>query len=190
MSLNLRNFDGKSALFLAIEHSRTKMIEKLLEFKDLIDFRSSDTLFGNTPLHMACLQEDLETASAIFEVDSDLCMKPNYLGRSPFYLACEKRNLLLLQVFEKMKSQAVVVKDYLGENMLFVCARQGDAEVMNWFSGSNNFYRARGQSNYKGQTIEHILCMTGRTSIVDSIQPRIEAIQDFYGNTPLHYAIA
>ena len=189
MSLNLRNFDGKSALFLAIEHSRAKMIEKLMEFKDMIDFRSSDTLFGNTPLHMACLQEDLETASAIFEVDSDLCMQPNYQGRSPFYLACEKRNLLLLQVFEKMKSQAVVVKDYLGENMLFVCARQGDVEVMNWFSGSNNFFRARGQSNYKGQTIEHIVCMTGRTSIVDSIQPKIEATQDFYGNTPLHYAI-
>ena len=54
MSLNLRNFDGKSALFLAIEHSRAKMIEKLMEFKDMIDFRSSDTLFGNTPLHMAC----------------------------------------------------------------------------------------------------------------------------------------
>ena len=32
--------------------------------------------------------------------------------------------------------------------------------------------------------------MTGKTGIVDSIQPRLEAIQDFYGNTPLHYAIA
>ena len=94
-----------------------------MEFKEFIDFRSKDTLFGNTPLHMACMQEDLEIASAIFEVDSDLCMHPNYQGRSPVYVACEKKNLLLLQIFHSMKSQAVIVKDYLGENMLFVCAR-------------------------------------------------------------------
>ena len=68
------NFDGKSPLLLSIEHSRTKMIEKLMEFEEFIDFRSKDTLFGNTPLHMACIQEDLETTSAIFEVDPDLCM--------------------------------------------------------------------------------------------------------------------
>lgn len=103
-SLNLRNFDGKSALFLAIEHKRVKLIKSLMEFKEWIDFRSKDTLFGNTALHMACLQEDLETANAIFEVDCDLCMQPNYQGRSPFFLACEKRNLQLLQVFEQMKS--------------------------------------------------------------------------------------
>ena len=61
-------------MYLAIEHSRPKMVERLMDFKEFIDFRSKDTIFGNTPLHMACIQEDLETTSSIYDVDSDLCM--------------------------------------------------------------------------------------------------------------------
>ena len=37
--------------------------------------------------------------------------------------------------------------------MLFVCARKGDVEMLNWFTGSNNFFLARGQQNYKGQEL-------------------------------------
>lgn len=51
----------------------------------------------------------------------------------------------ILRIFEEWKTKAIMVQDYLGENMLFVCAREGDVEIFNWFGGSNNFYRARGQ---------------------------------------------
>jgi ankyrin repeat protein len=54
--LNLRNSDGKSPLFLTIEHSRQQMFDTLFsKFESSIDFRSKDTLHGNTALHMACL---------------------------------------------------------------------------------------------------------------------------------------
>lgn len=82
-----------------------------------------------------------------------------------------------------------MVQDYLGENMLFVCAREGDVEIFNWFGGSNNFYRARGQQNYKGHTIEHIVCIAGKTGIVEEIRPKLDT-KDYYGNLPLHYTIA
>ena len=54
--LNLRNCDGKSPLFLAIEHGRQEIFKVLFkDFKGVIDFTSKDTIHGNTALHMACL---------------------------------------------------------------------------------------------------------------------------------------
>ena len=73
--------------------------------------------------------------------------------------------------------------------MLFVCAREGDVELFEWFNSSNNFFRARGQQNYKGQTIEHIVCLEGKTSIVQDIKPKLDT-KDYYGNLPIHYTIA
>ena len=154
-----------------------------------MDLRSKDTIHGNTPLHMACMQENVEVAEKIFDHDPELCMVPNFLGRSPFFVACQRRNLELLRIFEIWKSRAIVIQDYLGENMLFVCAREGDVEVFNWFTGSNNFFRARGQQNYKGQTIEHVVCIEGKTSIVQDIRPKLDT-KDYYGNLPIHYTIA
>jgi hypothetical protein len=116
-------------------------------------------------------------------------MVPNYLGRSPFFIGTIKKNLDLLKVFEDWRQKAIVVQDYIGENMLFVCAREGEVEIFNWFAGTNQFYIARGQQNYKGQTIEHIVCLAGQTSIVDKIRPKLDT-KDFYGNLPIHYTIA
>jgi len=95
----------------------------------------------------------------------------------------------LLEIFAEKKHIAIEVQDYLGENMLFVCARSGDVEMFQWFAGSNNFFRARGQQNYKGQTIEHVVCIEGKTAIVQEIRPKL-GTQDYYGNLPIHYTIA
>ena len=108
-----------------------------LQFKDHIDFRSKDTIHGNTALHMACLQENIKFTQKIFEHEPELCMVPNYEGRSPFFLAAQRKNLELLKVFEEWRQRAIVVQDYLGENMLFVCAREGEVEIFNWFAGTN-----------------------------------------------------
>lgn len=87
--INLRNSDGKSPLFLAVEHGRQDVFNKLFtQFKKEIDFLSKDTIHGNTALHMACLQENLNVVQQIFDHDPSLCMRPNSFGRSPFFLAC------------------------------------------------------------------------------------------------------
>lgn len=71
-------------------------------------------------------------------------MVPNYEARIPFFTAAQRKNLDLLKVFEKYRQKAITVQDYLGENMLFVCAREGEVEIFNWFTGTNQFYIARG----------------------------------------------
>jgi len=72
--------------------------------------------------------------------------------------------------------------------MLFMCAREGEVEIFDWFSGSHSFFQARGQQNYKGQTIEHVVCIEGKTDIVEEIRPKLDT-KDYYGNLPLHYTI-
>ena len=47
---------------------------------------------------------------------------------------------------------------------------------------------ARGQQNYKGQTIEHIACINKQACIVDEIKPRPDTA-DYYGNLPLYYTL-
>jgi hypothetical protein len=67
-------------------------------------------------------------------------MIPNFLGRSPFFVACQRKSIPIVEIFEDYKNKAIVVQDYLGENMLFVCAREGNVEMFNWFTGSNEFF--------------------------------------------------
>ena len=157
-------------------------------FEDKIEYRSKDTANGNTALHEAVMQQNVEAVQKLFGVDPELALIPNFLGRSPFYVACQKKNMEILQIFESLKSQAIIVQDYLGENMLFVCAREAEVEMFNWFMGSNNFFKARGQQNYKGQTIEHVVCIEGQTKIVGDIRPKLDT-KDYYGNLPIHYTI-
>lgn len=125
----------------------------------------------------------------IYSQNPDLCLLPNFLGRTPFFCACQRGNMQLLEIFEEKKEVAIETRDYLGENMLFVCARSGDVQMFQWFAGSNNFFRARGHQNYKGQTIEHVVCIEGQTALVQDIRPKVDT-QDYYGNLPIHYTIA
>lgn len=55
--------------------------------------------------------------------------------------------------------------------------------------GSNDFFKARGTQNYKGRTIEHIVCMHKQHPIVDEINPRPDT-PDYYGALPLFYSLA
>lgn len=82
----------------------------------------------------------------------------------------------------------MLIKDLNGENPLFLAAREGDVELFKWFSGHIDFFRARGDQNYKGQTIEHIVCLASKTEIVDVIKPRPDT-KDYYGNLPIFYSL-
>ena len=94
----------------------------------------------------------------------------------------------MLQIFEAYKYKSLQIRDRFGENPLFQCARNGNEEIYNWFCGDNEFFKARGTQNYKGQTIEHIVCINKQHPIVDEIRPRPDTV-DYYGNLPLFYTL-
>lgn len=115
----------------------------------------------------------------------------------------------MLDVFQTVKQQSLLIKDIKGENPLFAAVRTGVPLIFNWFyitatptpadgiiqttpNGqmvSGDFFKARGEQNYKGQTVEHILCITRETmEIVDTVKPRPD-IKDYYGCLPLFYSL-
>ena len=60
------------------------------------------------------------------------------------------RNEEMLEIFAEFKYEALLQKDYLGENPLFECARNGNENIFNWFTGNNELFKARGMQNFKG----------------------------------------
>lgn len=98
--VNHRNSEGKSPLFLCIEHGHIEMFRELFKrFKGQIEMRSKDRS-GNTALHIACKHQNLEAAKAIFDLEPELCLVQNFQGRSPFFIACQRKNLELVKLFE------------------------------------------------------------------------------------------
>ena len=51
-----------------------------------------------------------------------------------------------------------------------------------------DFFKARGERNYRGQTIEHVCCMLMQREIVEDINPQPDT-RDYYGNLPLFYTV-
>jgi ankyrin repeat protein len=119
-------------------------------------------------------------------------LKQNYQGETPIHLAIITKNFELLQLFNSVKHQSLLIKDVKGENPLFYAVRTNNPSIFNWFydtSSQVDFFKARGEQNYKGQTIEHIVCMHRENmEIVEAIKPRPD-IKDYYGNLPLYYSL-
>lgn len=109
-----------------------------------LNYGTTDTYEGNTPLHVACRLGNFEMAKRLFEVKRERCLVTNHKGHTPVAIAVQTQNMELLKLFEEYKYEALKKVDWLGENPLFECARNGNEDIFNWFQGSNEFYQARG----------------------------------------------
>lgn len=89
---------------------------------------------------------------------------------------------------EEFKIESLSIKNIEGENPLFLAWKVGDKDIFEWFSGKIDFFKARGDRNYKGQTIEHYVWMLWKHDIVHYINP-LPDTKDFYGNLPIFYSI-
>ena len=141
---------------------------------------------------MACIIQNKEITERVFTKQPSLALKQNYQGETPIHLAIATKNFELLQLFNSVKHQSLLIKDIKGENPLFYAVRTNNPSIFNWFydtSSQVDFFKARGEQNYKGQTIEHIVSMHRENmEIVEAIKPRPD-IKDYYGNLPLYYSL-
>lgn len=185
-----RDNRGRTALFAAVEHGQLEIVNFLLDFYPHLDLNAKDTVNGDSVLHVACRNGHVDLAKRLLDLREERALQQNFRGETPVLTATQVHGLYpeVLPIFEKYKFQALQKKDEHGENPLFECARTGDEAAFNWFCGDNEFYRARGQQNYKGQTIEHICCINRQACIVDEIKPRPDTV-DYYGNLPLYYTL-
>lgn len=79
-------------------------------------------------------------------------------------------------------------RDHLGENILFACAQTGNKELLDIFAEYEEFHKAKSARNYKGQTVEHIICMHKHLEFTTAIMPSANN-PDYYGNHPLFYSV-
>ena len=88
-----RNPQGKQALLLAAEKNREEFAIWLLTDFD-VDTMKQDSHNGNTALHFACLNNNLNLARKLFEKEPSLALKQNYQGETPFHIAIREHKSL------------------------------------------------------------------------------------------------
>ena len=104
-----------------------------------------DTTNGDTALHLACRNRNVDIVKLILNNSfSQKCLLQNYKGQSSLLLATISEDQRILNLFEEQKYTGLMIRDRLGENPLFTCARNGNEAIFNWYSGDNEFFKARG----------------------------------------------
>lgn len=73
--LESRNYEGKSALMLSIEHEREAITKYIMEAFPNVDLDKQDIKDGNSVMHIACVKEDTEVVQFIFDRRPRLCLK-------------------------------------------------------------------------------------------------------------------
>jgi ankyrin repeat protein len=172
----------------AVDQNCSEIADFLMDNYSGLDFFAKDTLIGDTALHTACRHRNLDIAKKLFAIKPEKCLTTNFKGHTPIFVATQVQDMELLALFDNYKYQALSMKDYLGENPLFECARNGNEKIFEHFTGDNEFYKARGIQNHKGQTIEHMVCLHKQSDLVDEIRPRLDT-RDYYGCLPLYYSL-
>mmetsp|Transcript_24832 Transcript_24832/g.24603 ORF Transcript_24832/g.24603 Transcript_24832/m.24603 type:complete len:388 (+) Transcript_24832:140-1303(+) len=185
-NINLRDMEGKTPYMLSIEHERVEIADLLFKKGALVALTESKQ--GNTALHIAAKMGNFHAAKNIMEAEPQLALSTNFESQSPFHVAVESRSMEVLQEMEKYKIGSLQIKNTDGENPLFVACKVGDKDIFEWFGGKIDFFKARGDRNYKGQTIEHYVCLLTKHDIVHHIKP-LPDTKDYYGNLPIFYSI-
>jgi ankyrin repeat protein len=185
-NLNMRDMEGKTPYMLSIEHERVEIAD--LIFKKGAKVRQRESKMGNTALHIAAKMGNFHAAKDIIIADPDLALFKNFESQSPFHTAVESRSLEVLQELEEYKIASLTIKNTDGDNPLFTASKVGDKDIFEWFGGKIDFFKARGDRNYKGQTIEHYVCMLSKHDILQYIKP-LPDTKDYYGNLPIFYSI-
>jgi len=105
--LEQRNHEGKTAFLLATELNHSEIAKELAEKYPKLNLFARDTKNGDTALHMACRNRDLNLVQHLFEVDPDKCLYQNYYGQTPVYLATKAEDMRILELFAEYKWRAL-----------------------------------------------------------------------------------
>lgn len=108
--LNIRNYSGQSALHLAVLLNQSLTIKRLIDAGADLNIRDNRC---NTPLHLAVLNEDINSVKVILAAiyppiksSNEITLianleQWNYDGETCFYVACRLRNIPILKLLAK-----------------------------------------------------------------------------------------
>ena len=197
------NSNFHSPLQIAIsKHAENPELSELLVHKM---YENCDEC-GNSPLHIACINNDIQMTKVVAELECDPNLTNND-GDTPLHLACKSGSLQLAQLLLEMNCDTKI-KNNLGITALMMAFNRSYLEIVEllikntpetmlsvnvkWLldNGVNPFFLTK-ICLYHSKSILHILCGEGGDLDVLKLfagsgcdyQPR-----DDKGLTPLHYA--
>ena len=169
-----RNASGCTPLQLAVtsgEKYGNNEIAKLL-IQEMFEERDRD---GNTPLHTACITEDIALLKIIIECNIK-CSDINTLndnGDTALHIACKTGNLELVTLFLKMNSSNIHIninsKDKYGDSPLHIACRLKSRNIFMLLIRSTKGKCDLNLKDTFGNTPLHLACQLGLLKLCEQL---------------------
>ena len=196
--INEKNCLGHTPFHLSIMYERFSIFEHLLGIKNSCDFINSITSNGETPLHLATSNENLENyAEEIVKCENFNSINvPDIFGDTPLFNACRTGNENLIKLVIGCKGCDILHVNKHGETVFYVAARLKVLDVFfEKLHLDGSLYPPK-HKNLLGQTLLHVACSTGDFSTVNDLKKQllyqmnedINLVDKINEMTPLQYA--
>ncbi|XP_056173321.1 protein ACCELERATED CELL DEATH 6-like isoform X2 [Syzygium oleosum] len=198
-----RTPQGNTALHVAARFGQRPIFEEIYSrCKSLLMQPNSE---GDAPLHVASggghlsvvkflVTEITSTAPSQLDIESacdrnfEMLRQGNRRNNTALHEAIRNGHSQVVRLLIKADSQSVLYENSAGESPLYLAARGGMEEILNWILTSCPF-SANGGSD--GQTALHAAVSARHSDIVKALlraKPELIKEADHHGRTPLYYA--
>ena len=157
-----------------------------------------NSTIGNTPLHIACSQTNLDLVRFLMEEMNCSCCISNTLGELPLHIACTKlsrynstKNPMVFLIIKLVSNCDVDSVTKKGTTALHIVCEHGTHEVIEYLIQTKKCKTAIQDNN--GNTPLHIICRNGQngTDILNLLceaDQSSQVVQNNDGELPLHIA--
>ena len=134
--------DGRNPLHIASYYGHLQIVQNYVNNLDMNSF-CKDPL-GLTPLHYACIGDNLEVVQFL---DRDVIPATDNTGYTPLHHACKHGHLKIVQYFTLKDQSQLFCKDHSNNTPLHIAARYNQTEVVQYFLEQNlYYYNIRGEN--------------------------------------------
>lgn len=157
--------DKMSPLHLACTWGQEKIVQILVEFKCQINSQDAE---GNTPLHVAILNQHSEIIDILLKQPNIDLKVRNNAGQSPFATALLRKNNNATCLILKREPNAAEQTDNKGRNFLHIAVANADIETVLSLISVNVNVNSRVQDNL-GKTGLHLAVEVGSEMIIRNL---------------------
>jgi ankyrin repeat protein len=186
--LDVLDSDGRTILYNCIKFNYIKIMKKLIEFNktnigiSIIDIKDR---IGFVPLHYTIIFNNFEAFKLLLDDNADPYILSNDGSNSFILCLMYKRNNMLDYLLEKKYD--INFLNSSGENLLQIATNYQNQIMINKLLNTN--------INLNNTSSDYGLALIHQTIILDNYELFLKLldknidlnIQDFYGNSPLHY---